>query len=470
MTSERPLSPDGLPEPDGADVLADLTQLLAPQFVIADPDRMAAYRHDWSKGAGAGTPLAVVRPGTVEEVQAVVRWAAQRRIGIVPRGAGSGLSGGSLAVDGAITLSLDRMTRVEIDPAMRVAVVEPGALNITVKQAARELGLHYPPDPSSYEICSIGGNLATNAGGLCCVKYGVTTDYVLGLDVVLPDGTLVKLGGSTIKDVAGLSLLKLFVGGEGTLGVIVGGTLRLIPAPSPAATLVATFPSVAAAANAVVALGNRLRPSLVEFMDNYSINAVEDLREMGLDRDAAALLLVQCDSPGDARAAEVLVVEEICQVAGASEVFSTTDPDEGEMFLAARRSSLPALECKGSMLLEDVGVPVPRLPALLARIEEISLRHGLPIPVVAHAGDGNTHPNVIYDPAEPGALERAEAAFADVMAAAIELGGTITGEHGVGRLKKAALPAQLGPDVMDLSRRIKAAIDPLGIMNPGAVL
>lgn len=440
------------------------------EWVITDPDRMEAYRRDWSKGAGAGIPLAVVRPGSVEQVQAVVRWAAQQRIGIVPRGAGSGLSGGSLAVTGAITLSLDRLTRVEIDPDTRVARVEPGALNAAVKVAAREHGLHYPPDPSSYEICSIGGNLATNAGGLCCVKYGVTSDYVLGLDVVLPDGSLARLGGSTIKDVAGLSLLKLFVGSEGTLGVIVGATLRLIPAPNPASTLVASFPTVAAAANAVVALGSRLRPSLVEFMDNYSINAVEDLREMGLDRSAGALLLLQCDSPGTAQQAEIAVVQQICDAAGASEVFATTDPDEGEMFLTARRSSLPALERKGAMLLEDVGVPVPRLPDLLARIEAISVTYGLPIPVVAHAGDGNTHPNVIYDPAEAGSLERAEAAFGDVMAAAIELGGTITGEHGVGRLKKGALADQLGPEVMGLSRRIKAAIDPLGIMNPGAVL
>lgn len=450
--------------------LDELKSIVGEEFLLTDPDRMESYRLDWSKGAGAGMPLAVARPGTVTEVQGVVRWASEHRIAIVPRGAGSGLSGGSLAVDGAITLSLDRMRSVSIDPATRVADVEPGALNAEVKRAAREHQLHYPPDPSSYEICSIGGNLATNAGGLCCVKYGVTADYVLGLDVVLADGTLVRLGGQTIKDVAGLSLLKLFVGSEGTLGIIVGATLRLIPAPAPAATLVASFPTVQAAANAVVSLGSRLRPSLVEFMDNYAINAVEDFREMGLDRSAGALLVVQCDSPGDARAAEMLVVEQICTTAGASEVFSTTDPDEGEMFLAARRAALPALERKGSMLLEDVGVPVPRLPALLDRIAAISAEHGLPIPVVAHAGDGNTHPNVIYDPAQPGALERAERAFAEVMQAAIELGGTITGEHGVGRLKKSALADQLGPEVMALTRRIKSALDPDGLLNPGAIL
>ncbi|MGB4836848.1 MAG: FAD-linked oxidase C-terminal domain-containing protein, partial [Nostocoides sp.] len=384
--------------------------------------------------------------------------------------AGTGLSGGSLAVDGALTVSLDRMTAVSVDPTTRVAVVEPGALNAAVKAAARAHGLHYPPDPSSYEICSIGGNLATNAGGLCCVKYGVTTDYVLGLDVVLADGTLVRLGGQTIKDVAGLALMKLFVGSEGTLGVIVGATLRLIPEPSAAATLVASFPTTSAAADAVVSMGSRLRPSLVEFMDNYAINAVEDLRAMGLDRRAGALLLVQCDSPGTARDTEIAAVEALSLAAGATEVYTSSDPDEGEQFLAARRAALPALERRGAMLLEDVGVPVPKLPALLARIEEISAIHGLPIPVVAHAGDGNTHPNVIYNPSEPGALDRAERAFADVMQAAIALGGTISGEHGVGRLKRAALPDQLGAAVMDLTWRVKNALDPDGILNPGAIL
>ena len=447
-----------------------LRDAIGEDYVLTDPDRVEAYRYDWSKSDEAGQPLVVVRPATVEQVQAAVRWAAENRIPIVPRGAGSGLSGGSLAVQGGLTLSVDRMTAVAIDPAARLAVVEPGILNAQVKRAAREHGLWYPPDPASFEMCSIGGNLATNAGGLCCVKYGVTTDYVLGLDVVLADGTLVRLGGQTVKDVAGLSLTKLFVGSEGTLGVIVGATLRLVPLPPPPATVVATFANVVDAARAVVEMGGRLRPSLVEFMDRYSINAVEDFRPMGLNRDAAALLVIQVDSPGAARAEDAATVEEICAAAGAEEVVTTIDPDEGEMFCAARRAAFPALERKGSLLLEDVGVPVPRLPELLGRLEEIAAHHGLPIPVVAHAGDGNTHPNVVYNPQEPGALERAQAAFNDVMQAAVDLNGTITGEHGVGRLKRGALPAQLGPEVMALTRRIKNALDPHGLLNPGAIL
>jgi glycolate oxidase len=387
---------------------------------------------------------------------------------VVPRGAGSGLSGGANAVDGGIVIGLERMDAIEIDTSCQVAVVEPGAFNRDVKAAAAREGLWYPPDPSSYEICSIGGNVATNAGGLCCVKYGVTTDYVLGLDVVLADGTLVTLGGKRVKDVAGLPLLKLFVGSEGTLGVVTRATLRLVPAQAPRATVVATFPTVAAAAAAVIELGRTLRASLVELMDNASINAVEDFQPMGLDRDAGALLLIQSDAPGAARADEVAVATSACEVSGAKEVFSTDDPEEGELFVQARRLHFSAIETRGTVLPEDVGVPIPQLPALLAAVEAIAERHDVQIPVVAHAGDGNTHPAIIYTPGDDDAERRARLAFDEIMATAIELGGTITGEHGVGRLKAGSLEAQLGPDVMALTRRVKHALDPAGILNPGA--
>ncbi|GAA4410850.1 FAD-linked oxidase C-terminal domain-containing protein [Fodinibacter luteus] len=450
------------------DAVAELVDALPDGVVATAPDALEKYRFDWTHDARAGTPLAAVRAETAGHVQEVLRWASRHGIPVVPRGAGSGLSGGALAVDGAIVLSTERMRAVEIDTAARVAVVEPGALNVDVKRAASEYGLWYPPDPSSYEICSIGGNIATNAGGLCCVKYGVTTDYVLGLDVVLADGTLVTLGGSYVKDVAGLSLLKLFVGSEGTLGVVTRATLRLVPAPPPPATVVATFPSVAAAAAAVIELGRTLRASMVELMDQASVNSVEDFRPMGLDRDAGALLLIQCDAPGAARAEEVAVAVAACEVSGAKEVFATEDPEEGEMFVQARRLHFTALEARGAVLPEDVGVPVPRLPELLAAVEGIAQRHGVQIPMVAHAGDGNTHPAIIYTPGDDESERRARLAFDEVMAAAIALGGTITGEHGVGRLKAGSLEAQLGPDVMELNRRVKAALDPHGILNPGS--
>ena len=450
--------------------IAQLVDALPRGGVATDPAVLENYRHDWSRAPGAGTPIAVVRPTDADQVQVAVRWAAEHGVPVVPRGAGSGLSGGSAAVDGGIVLSLERMRAVEIDPASRVAVVEPGALNVEVKAAAAEHGLWYPPDPSSYEMCSIGGNIATNAGGLCCVKYGVTTDYVLGLDVVLADGTKVTLGGKRIKDVAGLSLLKLFVGSEGTLGIVTRAILRLVPAQGVRSTLVATFPTVGAAAAAVVDLGQTLRPSMLELMDSMSVNAVEDYRPMGLDRSAGALLIAQSDAPASARSAETEAMREACIRSGATEVFCTDDADEGELFVAARRMAFPAIEARGSLLLEDVGVPVPLLPELLGRIADVAEKYDVEIPVVAHAGDGNTHPIIVYDPADEDAGERARDAFAEVMRCAIALGGTITGEHGVGRTKKAALPDQLGPDVMALSRRVKDALDPQGILNPGAVL
>jgi glycolate oxidase len=449
-----------------------LEQLVAilGDAVRTDPVTCENYRFDWSRDPTAGVPIAVVRPANAGQVQTTIRWAAEHRVPVVPRGAGSGLSGGSSAVSGGIVVSLERMRAIEIDLAARVAVAEPGAFNAEVKAAAAQQGLWYPPDPSSYEICSIGGNIATNAGGLCCVKYGVTTDYVLGLDVVLADGTLVTLGGKRIKDVAGLSLVKLFIGSGGTLGIITCVILRLIPAQGPRSTLVAYFPTVQAAADTVVTIGQTLRASMMELMDQTSINAVEDYRSMGLDRSAGAMLIAQSDAPGAASAAEIEIMEAACTTAGAKEVFITTDPDEGELFVAARRAAFPAIEARGSILLEDVGAPVPALPQLLSGIAAVAERHTVEIPVVAHAGDGNTHPIVVFDRGDPAAQQRAYLAFNEIMELAIQLGGTITGEHGVGRAKKAALPAQLGPDVMALSHKIKNALDPLGILNPGAIL
>jgi glycolate oxidase len=448
----------------------DLIAALPAGSVLTDRDVVASYRQDWARDPNAGWPRAVIRATSTEDVQAVLRWASANNVPVVPRGAGSGLSGGSTAVEDGIVLSLEKMREIRIDPVSRVAITQPGLLNVEVKKAAAEHGLWYPPDPSSFEICSIGGNAATNAGGLCCVKYGVTTDYVLGMQVVLADGTMLRLGGPRLKDVAGLSLTKLFVGSEGMLGVITELTLRLVPAQPPACTLVAVFPSIEASADAVLAITTKLRPSMLELMDRTSINAVEDYTSMGLDRTAEALLIARSDAPGSAAAQEIEMMEHACRAHGAAEVFTTSDPDEGEAFAAARRAAFPALEKLGSLLLEDVGVALPALPALVRGIEKIAVRNEVVIAVVAHAGDGNTHPLVVYNAADPDETKRAYVAFGEVMDLALEFGGTITGEHGVGRLKKDWLPAYLGEDVMALTRRIKDALDPQGILNPGAVL
>jgi glycolate oxidase len=450
--------------------LDELAAALPDGALLTDRDLIASYRQDWAKDPDAGWPLAVVRATSTADVQVSLAWAARHRVPVVPRGAGSGLSGGASAVDGGIVVSLERMRAISIDPVSKVAVTQPGLLNIEVKRAAADHGLFYPPDPSSYEICSIGGNAATNAGGLCCVKYGVTSDYVLGMEVVLADGTAVRLGGPRIKDVAGLSLTKLFVGSEGTLGIITELTLRLVPMPPPASTLVAAFASFDASAAAVVAMTRSLRPSMLELMDRTSINAVEDYTSMGLDRTAGALLVAQSDAPGAAAGEEIASLAAIAREHAATEVFVTDDPAEGEAFAVARRAAFPALGRMGDLMLEDVGVPLPRLPDLVRGIEAIAAQRGVTIAVVAHAGDGNTHPLVVYDASDAAATTQAGLAFGEVMDLAISLGGTITGEHGVGRLKRAWLPAYLGDDVMALTRRVKDALDPLGILNPGAVL
>lgn len=450
------------------DVLASLAAELPTTAVVTDPAVTGSYRHDRAFDPSAGKPLAIVRPTCTEEVQTVLRWASANKVAVVTRGAGTGLSGGATALDDGIVLSTEKMRGITVDPNIRTAVCQPGLLNAEVKAAVAEHGLWYPPDPSSFEICSIGGNIATNAGGLCCVKYGVTTDYVLGLQVVLADGTAVRLGGPWIKDVAGLPLMKLFVGSEGTLGVVTEVMLRLLPAQPPSSVVVATFASVQAAAEAVQGVTARLRPAMLEFMDAAAINAVEDHVRMGLDREAAAMVLGGSDERSRAGVGDVEVMAAVFGDHGAKEVFTTTDPNEGEAFVAARRYAIPAVEATGSLLLEDVGVPLPALADLVTGIEDIAAHRDVTISVIAHAGDGNTHPLIVYDPADAAMTGRAETAFGEIMDLAIGLGGTITGEHGVGRLKRPWLGGQLGPDAMALNHRIKAALDPDGILNPGS--
>jgi glycolate oxidase len=443
--------------------LEALRAALPADAVVTDPDVVHGYRFDRAATVAPGLPLAVVRPRTTAEVQATVRVAADHGVPLVTRGAGSGLSGGAAAVDGCITVSTERMRSITVDPAAMLAVVQPGLFNAEVKEQAARHGLWYPPDPSSFEICSIGGNLATNAGGLCCVRYGVTTDYVLGLEVVLADGRAVRLGGRTVKDVAGYDLKRLFVGSEGTLGVITEATLRLRPAPPPCATVVATFADVVDAGRAVTAIMAIMRPAALELMDAAAVAAVEQVRPMGLDGAVGALLLAQCDvDRGDGER-----IAACCEAAGASYVAATDDPDEGELLLGARRMAIPCVERLGTVLIEDVGVPIPQIPALIAAVGEIADRNDTRIPVIGHAGDGNFHPLVTFDAADADSSARAATAFDEVMEAALALGGTVTGEHGVGSLKARHLAAQLGPDVLDLARRVKAALDPQGILNPG---
>lgn len=450
--------------------LEELRAALAPDTLVTDPDVVAGYRADRSHGAEPGWPLAVVRAASTADVQATLRWAAAHLVPVVPRGAGTGLSGGSAALDGCITLSTERMRTVEIDAAAQVAVAGPGALNAEVKRRAAAEGLWYPPDPSSFEICSIGGNVATNAGGLCCLKYGVTTDYVLGLEVVLADGRVLRLGGRTVKDVVGYDLKRLFTGSEGTLGVITEVLLRLRPAPPAQTTMVATFADAVAAGRAVTEIRSRTRPAVLEFMDGAALEAVDRHAHMGIEPGCGALLLAASDLGGVAAGDEVAVMEAACRTHGADYVASTEDPDEGEQLMACRRMAIPAVERRGTVLIEDVGVPLDRIAELVGAVQGVATRRDTVIAVIGHAGDGNFHPLVVFDGDDDASVARAQMAFAEVMEAGLTLGGTISGEHGVGTLKRPWVRTQLGDDVVEVMRSVKHALDPLGILNPGKAL
>jgi glycolate oxidase subunit GlcD len=451
--------------------VTELQDALGPGSVLTDPDVTSSYARDQAMLAEAGKPAAVVLPRSTDEVSAVMRIASRHGVPVVPRGAGSGLAGGSNAVDGAITLVMTRMDAVlEVAPADRLAVVQPGVVNKALRDAVAGDGLFYPPDPSSYDWCTIGGNLSTNSGGLCCVKYGVTTDYVLGLEVVLADGRVLRTGRRTIKGVAGYDLARLFVGSEGTLGVITEATLALRPAPHRPVTLVASFGTTAQTGEVVERVVTRgLVPSLLEVMDNTCICAVDDVLHADLDRDAHALLVAQSDAGGESATREIEALAALCRDAGADLVHTTDDPAEGDLLLAARRMALPALEKLGTPLIDDVAVPRSRIAGFLDGCDAIAARRDLVIGVVGHAGDGNMHPTICFDPSDGDQRQRAFAAFDDILDLGLSLGGTITGEHGVGAIKVDWLEREIGPVSLDVHHAIKNALDPAGLLNPGKV-
>lgn len=451
-----------------SDLLERLRTGLPPEALITDPDVTATYAHDMASFCEAGAPAVVVLPRTVEQVQHVMRTATALRVPVVPQGARTGLSGAANASDGCIVLSLVKMDRIlEISPVDRIAVVEPGVVNAVLSRAVNEHGLYYPPDPSSWETCTIGGNIGTASGGLCCVKYGVTAEYVLGLDVVLADGRLLTTGRRTAKGVAGYDLTRLFVGSEGSLGIVVKAVLALTPQPPQQLVLAAEFPSAAAACDAVCRIMERGHtPSLLELMDRTTVRAVNALASMGLPETTEALLLCAFDTPDPG--AGLAAVGELCTAAGATEVVPADNPAESELLLQARRMSLTALETvKPATMIDDVCVPRSRLGEMLAGTAAIAEEYDLTIGVCAHAGDGNTHPVVCFDHHDPDESRRARESFDAIMALGLELGGTITGEHGVGVLKKEWLARELGETGIELQRSIKAAFDPLGLLNPG---
>ncbi|GAA3577917.1 FAD-linked oxidase C-terminal domain-containing protein [Amycolatopsis ultiminotia] len=452
-------------------LIDDLRAVLPEDRVTADPDVLRSYAHDEAEWAPYTEPAVVVRPRSAEEVQATVRQCLANGVPLVPRGAGTGLSGGANAVAGCVVLVTDRMTEIkEIDPVERLAVVAPGVVNDDLRAACAGHGLWYPPDPASSPWSTIGGNVATNAGGVCCVKYGVTRDYVLGLQVVTGTGELVRLGRRTAKGVAGYDLAGLMVGSEGTLGVITEITVRLRAQRSPEATVAGYFDSTVAAGEAAAAIrAAGIVPSALELVDRHCLAAVDAWKNMGLSADADVVLLGRSDAPGAAGEHEAAVMLECFEKAGATFAVQSSDQTEADALFAARRLAYPALERLGPVLTEDVCVPTHLVPEMLARIETAAERHDTQIANIAHIGDGNLHPLLITPAGDDAARRRAQAAFDDIVADALALGGTVTGEHGVGLLKQPGLAEELGPAVLELHHAVKNALDPHRILNPGKV-
>ncbi|HEY3684039.1 MAG TPA: FAD-linked oxidase C-terminal domain-containing protein [Streptosporangiaceae bacterium] len=456
--------------PTNPNALAELRA--AHPRLVTDADAMAAYVHDEAEWAAHGTPIALARPRGTAEVAAIVGVCARHGVPVVPRGAGTGLSGGANAVDGCVLLSLADMNAVvEIDPVERLAVVQPGVVNDDLRRACAERGLWYPPDPASSPWSTIGGNVATNAGGVCCVKYGVTRDYVLAIEAVVGNGEVVRLGRRTAKGVAGYDLCGLFVGAEGTLGVVTEVTVRLRGARPPERTVVGYFDDLRTAGEAVSAVNAAgIVPSALELVDRHCLRAVDDWKHMGLSEEGEVLLLGRVDAPGAAGEAEAEAVLAAFRAAGATWSVRSTDAEEAEALFAARRLAYPALERLGPLLTEDVCVPRHLVPEMLARIDAAARDNDTRIANIAHAGDGNLHPLISTTPGDDAARVRAQRAFERIVDDAIALGGTVTGEHGVGLLKRRGLYAEVGPQVVAMHRAVKRALDPAGIFNPGKVV
>jgi glycolate oxidase len=458
-------------------ILEALARALPEDRIVVDSDVVGSLSHDEAEWAPVGTAVAAVRARSEDEVRHVVAVCADLRVPLVPRGAGTGLSGGANAVDGCVVLDLSRMDRIiEIDVDNLVAVVQPGVINDDLKAAAAAHGLWYPPDPASAPWSTLGGNVSTNAGGLCCLKYGVTRDYVLGMRAVMGGaagyGTAVALGRRTTKGVAGYDMTALMVGSEGTLGVVTEVTLRLRPAPvGTPRTIVGAFPTLVSAGHAVAEVTRRgLIPSALELLDRACLEAVEEWKHLGVEADAEVLLLAREDTPGSAGDHVADAIQEGFEKGGALWATRSTDDDEAEALFVARRLAYPALERLGPVLTEDLCVPRSRVPDMLAAMGDIAEKHKIRIATIAHAGDGNVHPLLLAPPGDEAARVAAMSAFDDLITAALALDGTVTAEHGVGLLKRDGVERELQPENLAVQRAIKATLDPLNIFNPSKVL
>ncbi len=452
-------------------LVKEIERIVGKDHCLLSMEDRICYSYDATKQRYL--PDIVVRPNTSEEISRIIKVANRDRIPVIPRGAGTGFVGGSLAVEGGISLVLTRMNRIlEIDTENLIAVVEPGVITYRLQEEVERIGLFYPPDPSSLKISTLGGNAAMCSGGPRGVKYGVTKDYVLGLEVVLPTGEILNTGVRTMKGVVGYDLTKLIIGSEGTLGVITRIILKLIPLPESIRTLIAIFPQIDnASATVVDIIGCRIIPSTLEFMDQTTVCCVEDYLKMGLPTEAEALLLVEVDGDKVVVDRDIERVAAICHKGGASEIRIARDEKDREALWTARRAVSPALGRLNKIKInEDITVPRSKVPDIIKRVRDIGNRYNLTIANFGHAGDGNIHVNIMIDKDDSDEMERAEKVVKEIFRATLELGGTLSGEHGVGITKKPFIGEEVGLTGIEVMRRIKGVLDPNNIMNPGKII
>jgi glycolate oxidase len=454
-------------------ILRPVREIVGGRNVLTSIEDLTVYAYDASAPAEDQLPLAVILPGSCEEVSALLQLANQARVPVVPRGSGTGLAGAAMPLPGSLVLLTSRLNRIlEVDSANLTALVEPGVITGNLASAVAEQGLFYPPDPGSMSISTLGGNVALNSGGLRGLKYGVTRDYVMGLEVVLAGGEVLHTGGKCKKDAAGYHLTSLFVGSEGTLGVITQIMLRLLPQPESQRTAVAYFSDVESAAQVVAQIiAARIIPVTLELLDDVSLQCVEDYAKLGLPKDAGAMLLIEVDGAEMLVDKEILQIAELCELNRANQVVVAPNLEEADKLKAARRSTLAALaRRRPTVILEDITVPRSRIPDMVQRIREIADLYQIEMAIFGHAGDGNLHPTGMTDSRNREEVVRVEAAFTEIFKAALELGGTITGEHGVGIKKRHMLPYKAGATGINTMAAIKRALDPNNILNPGKVL
>jgi len=454
-----------------ASTLNELRDIVGAEHVLASPEDLICYSYDGT--FAEHVPDAVVSPASTEQVSAILQVACREEIPVIPRGMASGLAAGTVPLSGGLVLNLTRMNRVlEIDEENMTATAQAGAITADLAAAVEAKGLFYPPDPASIRHSTLGGNVACNSGGPRCLKYGVTGDYVMALEAVLADGRALRTGTKCLKDVTGYDLVHLLVGSEGTLAVVTEVTVRLIPKPQAKRTALAVFDDLEAASKAVNSiLRSGVLPATLEIVDETAVQCVEDYMHLGLDCTAEAMLIVETDGDPESAAREIERVAQVCRQGGAKEITVAGNAAESDELWRARRSVSPSLgRVRPNKLGEDIVVPRAAIPDMVARIKAISLKHDLPIVIFGHAGDGNLHPNILFDKRDEEEWKRVERAVADLFASAVELGGTLSGEHGVGALKLPYLEMALGPLAIEVMGSIKRALDPKNILNPGKVL